>query len=200
VLQMSLAPAASVTRVSAVLAARPAGGTAVAGASQNTKGYVEKKTKKFQAPTEPRLGECGARTKAGSASAAKSDTKKLIDSRRIASECESGLLPAEPAGAEAKELAVSGGIQKLWGTLLPLLGVLPAKPGEYPGIFRIEPGPTDHEATIFIDIPNQPYEAGETPGMERVVTLRVKLDHDYRLLGDRYYCVDCETPTSEVCH
>jgi hypothetical protein len=161
---------------------------------------VEKKTKKFQAPIEPGVGECGVGTHRGTKSEVKSDAKKLIDSRRIANESESGLLPAEPAGAEAKELAVDGGIQKLWGTLLPLLGVLPATPGEYPGIFRVEPGPTDHEATIFIDIPNEPYEVGATPDMERVVTLRVKLDHDYRLLGDRYYCVDCEAPMREVCH
>jgi len=99
-----------------------------------------------------------------------------------------------------RQLAVSPGLQALWGALLPMVGVRPAKPEEYAGVFKIEPGPSDSEATIYIDVPSRPYERGKNAPMERVVTLNVKLAHDYRLLGDQYYCVDCEAPTTETRH
>ena len=99
-----------------------------------------------------------------------------------------------------RQLAVSPGLQALWGALLPMVGVRPAKPDEYAGVFKIEPGPSDSEATIYIDVPSRPYERGRNAPMERVVTLKVRLDHDYRLLGDQYYCVDCEAPATETRH
>lgn len=109
-------------------------------------------------------------------------------------------LPAGGSAEELRKLALSPGLQSLWGALLPALGVPPSRPGEYPGIFKVESGPGDREATIYIDLPAKPYEHGKPSQMERVVTLNVKLDHDYRLLGDRYYCLDCEVPADESSH
>jgi len=109
-------------------------------------------------------------------------------------------LPSRLNGEELRKLALSPGLQSLWGAILPALGVLPSRPGEYPGIFKVESGPGDGEATIYIDLPDQPYEYGKPSTMDRVVTVNVKLDHDYRLLGGRYYCVDCESPSDEAGH
>ena len=116
--------------------------------------------------------------------------------------------PGEPAsnvpsllqGEDLRKMATSAGLQALWGAVLPLIGVLPSRDGEFPGIFKVESGPGDDEATIYIDVPGKPYEYGKTSPMERVLTLNVKLAHDYRQLGDRYYCIDCETPADETRH
>lgn len=109
-----------------------------------------------------------------------------------------------PRGRELREelraLAATSGVQALWRTLLPLVGALPARLGEYPGIFQVEPGPAPDEATIYVDIPDQPYVDGEPADMARVLALTVRLAHDYRRLGHRYYCVDCERPSEERAH
>jgi hypothetical protein len=102
--------------------------------------------------------------------------------------------------AQLQDVSVSRGVQALWQAVLPILGMLPSRPGEYPGMFRVEPGPGSEEATIYIDIPAEDYERGKKPRMERVVALTVRLSHDYRLFGDQYYCVDCEQPQDEARH
>jgi len=96
---------------------------------------------------------------------------------------------------QLQDAAVSRGVQALWQAVLPLVGILPSRPGEYAGVFKVEPGPGDDEATVYLDIPSDRYERGKKPRMERVVALTVKLSHDYRLLGENYYCVDCEAVT-----
>jgi hypothetical protein len=96
---------------------------------------------------------------------------------------------------QLQQAAVSEGVQALWQAVLPLVGILPSRPNEYAGVFKVEPGPGDDEATVYIDIPTDGYEPGKKPSMERVVALTVKLSHDYRLLGDQYYCVECEPMT-----
>ena len=107
---------------------------------------------------------------------------------------------AASPGEILRKLAAGAGIQALWSSVLPLVGVKPAAPDEFPGIFQVESGPGENEAVVHIDIPSAPYEPGEPPAMERVVTLSVKLDHDFRKLGDRYYCVDCEPAENETRH
>ena len=101
---------------------------------------------------------------------------------------------------DPRALALSAGLQSLWKRLLPLLGVMPSRAGEYPGIFKVEAGAGPGEARVHIELPDRPYEPGCTFEMERVVTLAIKLEHDHRLLGDRYYCVDCETPAGDTRH
>ena len=108
--------------------------------------------------------------------------------------------PVNPDPERLRQMATTPVLQALWAAVLPLVGVLPARPHEYPGVFKVEPGPGTDEATIFVDIPNEKYEPGKPPRMERVISLTVKLAHDYRLLGDRYYCVDCEVPEGETRH
>lgn len=109
-------------------------------------------------------------------------------------------MPAAPSGEPLRRLSAGHGIQALWATLLPLLGVGPATPGEFPGVFQVEPVPGRDEAMIHIDIPSKPYEKGKSPAMDRVVTLTVRMEHDFRKLGNRYYCIDCETPNDETRH
>jgi hypothetical protein len=99
-----------------------------------------------------------------------------------------------------KELALGRGIQALWAALLPMVGVRASRPGEFPGVFQVEPGTRPHEALVHIDVPHAPYVAGEKPEMGRVVSLSVTLAHDFRRLGDRYYCIDCEAPADETRH
>ncbi|RMF19733.1 MAG: hypothetical protein D6760_12785 [Deltaproteobacteria bacterium] len=118
----------------------------------------------------------------------------------LAERDEAALDPVNPDPEQLQRLATAPALQALWTAVLPLVGVLPSRPGEFPGVFKVEPGPEKNEATIFIDIPNEKYEPGKPPQMERVVALTVKLAHDYRLLGDRYYCVDCEIPAHETRH
>ena len=101
---------------------------------------------------------------------------------------------------ELKQVAVTRGLQALWQAVLPLVGILPAKPGEFPGVFQVEAGPGRDEATVYLDIPTTGYEDGKTPKMERVVALNIRLTHDYRLLGDQYFCVDCEPAHDETRH
>jgi hypothetical protein len=107
--------------------------------------------------------------------------------------------PADSTEAR-KRLALGRGIQSLWAALLPVVGVRASRVGEFPGVFQVEPGAHPHEALIHIDIPNAPYAAGEKPTMGRVVSLSVTLAHDFRRLGDRYYCIDCEAPADETRH
>ena len=112
--------------------------------------------------------------------------------------------PSEPSTEELTEqlrkLATSAGVQALWKTVLPMIGVLPSRPGEYAGMVKVEPVPGKPEATIYIDVPDAPYQAGEESSMDRVLALNVRLEHDYRKLGERHYCVDCEAPDSETRH
>jgi hypothetical protein len=122
------------------------------------------------------------------------------DSSR-ASEEKSAVVPRRPeVQRELRALASSPGVQALWKSVLPLLGVLPARAGEYPGIFQVEAGPAADEATVYVDIPDGPYVDGEPSDMARVLALTVRLAHDYRRLGHRYYCVDCERPSDEHAH
>lgn len=110
-------------------------------------------------------------------------------------------LPAKPVGMDLmKELALGGGLQALWAAVLPMIGVRSSRANEFPGVFQVEPGPTPNEALVHVDIPIERYEPGKQPKMDRVVSLSVKLAHDFRRLGDRYYCIDCETPTDETRH
>jgi hypothetical protein len=106
---------------------------------------------------------------------------------------------ADPAEA-MKQLALGRGIQSLWAALLPMIGVRASRAGEFPGVFQVEAGPRPHEALVHIDVPDAPYVAGEKPKMGRVVSLSVTLAHDFRRLGDKYYCVDCEIPADETRH
>jgi len=118
------------------------------------------------------------------------------------------LAPDERADSElsadsveaTKILQLSPGLQSLWAVVLPLVGVRASRPGEYPGYFQVEQGTTPDEALVHIDIPNAAYEEGAKPSMRRVVSLSVKLAHDFRRLGDRYYCIDCEVPADETRH
>jgi len=103
--------------------------------------------------------------------------------------------------AEAmKQLAMGPGIQSLWSAVLPMVGVQASRAGEFPGVFQVEPGTRPHEALVHIDIPDAPYVPGEKPKLGRVVSLSVTLAHDFRRLGDKYYCVDCEVPADETRH
>ncbi|MFP6599381.1 MAG: hypothetical protein VB852_02950 [Deltaproteobacteria bacterium] len=103
------------------------------------------------------------------------------------------------AKADPRALVLGAGLQSLWKQLLPLLGVVAARTGEYPGIFKVEDG-GDGRAVVHIELTDRPYEPGSPSGMERVLTLAIKLEHDHRLLGDRYYCVDCEVPAGDTKH
>ena len=44
------------------------------------------------------------------------------------------------AKADPRALVLGAGLQSLWKQLLPLLGVVAARIGEYPGIFKVEDG------------------------------------------------------------
>jgi len=101
---------------------------------------------------------------------------------------------------QLQEVSVSPGLQALWQAVLPMVGILPSRPGEFAGVFKVEPGPGEHEATVYLDIPSDEYAPGRDPRMERVVALTVRLSHDYRLLGEHYYCVDCDPSHDEVRH
>lgn len=112
-----------------------------------------------------------------------------------------GEVEQTPDSAEVmKKLAISRGLQSLWAAVLPMVGVRASRAGEFPGVFQVEPGARPHEALVHIDIPNSPYVAGEKPTMGRVISLSVTLAHDFRRLGDRYYCIDCEAPADETRH
>lgn len=100
---------------------------------------------------------------------------------------------------EAREFALSPHIQELWRQIFSLVGVPASSPEEFPGLFRVTPGMQEGEAMVHIDVPSEPYLDGEPPRMQRIVTLTVKMDHDYRRLGDEYYCIDC-VPTNETRH
>ncbi len=99
----------------------------------------------------------------------------------------------------ARDFALNEHVQALWHQIFPLVGVPASRPGEKAGIFKVTPGFNPGEALVHIDVPAEAYVDGEPPKMDRIVTLTVKLDHDYRLLGDEYYCIDC-LPTNETHH
>jgi hypothetical protein len=101
---------------------------------------------------------------------------------------------------QLQEVSVSPGLQALWQAVLPMVGILPSRPGEFAGVFKVEAGPRPDEATVYIDIPSDEYAPGRDPRMERVIALSVRLSHDYRLLGEHYYCVDCDPAHDEVRH
>lgn len=101
---------------------------------------------------------------------------------------------------QLQEVSVSPGLQALWQAVLPMVGILPSQPGEFAGVFKVEAGPGRDEATIYLDIPSDEYTPGHDPRMERVIALTVRLSHDYRLLGEHYYCVDCDPPNDEARH
>ncbi len=113
-------------------------------------------------------------------------------------------IPSTAAVDESAEtlvsLALSPGVQTLWAALLPLVGVRASGAGEFPGYFQVEAGTTPNEALVHIDIPSAAYDTDAKPLMNRVVSLSVKLAHDFRRLGDQYYCVDCEVPDGETRH
>lgn len=111
-----------------------------------------------------------------------------------------GQEPLADQAAATKALQMSPGLQRLWAAVLPIVGVRPSRMGEFPGHFQVEQGAAPDEALIHIDIPSEPYGADTKPAMARVVSLSVKLAHDFRRLGDRYYCIDCEVPTDETRH
>jgi hypothetical protein len=111
-----------------------------------------------------------------------------------------GSLPAVSELSDAQSLAMSPGFQALWNALLPLEGAHPSRPGEFPGVFKVEPGEEDNEALVYLDVPAKAYRRGQRGDMARVLALSVKLSHDYRRLGDQYYCIDCESPSKETRH
>jgi len=113
---------------------------------------------------------------------------------------DSEVMEAADSAEMMKKLALGRGIQSLWAALLPMVGVRPSRAGEFPGVFQVEPGARPHEALVHIDIPDAAYVAGQKPTMGRVVSLSVTLAHDFRRLGDRYYCIDCEAPADETRH
>ena len=106
----------------------------------------------------------------------------------------------EPSSPSKYELANGPGVQALWHAVLPLVGARAAAADERAGLIRVEEGPDAGEATVYVDIPTEPYDEDAEPPMNRVLALSVKLAHDYRKLGDHYYCIDCETPSSETRH
>lgn len=137
------------------------------------------------------------------------NTKSTSGEQRSTTEAGEGAAPMRldaseeqpPDSADVmKELALGRGLQSLWAAVLPMVGVRASRAGEFPGVFQVEPGSGPHEALVHIDIPNAPYAAGEKPTMGRVVSLSVTLAHDFRRLGDRYYCIDCEAPAEETRH
>ena len=111
-----------------------------------------------------------------------------------------GSLPAVSALSDAQALAMSPGVQALWNALLPLVGAHPSRPGEFPGVFKVEPGEEDNEALVYLDVPAKSYQRGQRGDMARVLALSVKLTHDYRRMGEQYYCIDCESPSKETRH
>jgi hypothetical protein len=113
---------------------------------------------------------------------------------------EQAALPAVSELSEAQALAMSPGLQALFNAVLPLIGANPSRPGEFPGVFKVEPGEEEDEALVFLDVPANAYRRGQRGDMARVLALSVKLAHDYRKLGDQYYCIDCETPGEETRH
>jgi hypothetical protein len=109
---------------------------------------------------------------------------------RSATEAREGTAPMRLDASEEQTPESAEGMKK----------VRASRAGEFPGVFQVEPGAGPHEALVHIDIPNAPYVAGEKPTMGRVVSLSVTLAHDFRRLGDRYYCIDCEAPAEETRH
>jgi len=84
--------------------------------------------------------------------------------------------------------------------LLSSVGMMQSTIQEFPGLVRVLQGPGADEATVQIDMGSKPYVAGDKPSLQRIVTLNVRLDHDYRLLGSGYYCIDCDLPQSDTVH
>lgn len=147
--------------------------------------------KKSDKPTKP--DNCGA-------SAEQHEDSMALSAYAGALGFEDEVLSGDEHEADPRAIVLQPGIQALWNAVLPMIGARRSRPGEYPGLFKVESGPGEGEATIYLDIPAEPYRAGEPAAMDRVLALRVKLDHDYRMLGGRYYCIDCEVPSGETRH
>jgi hypothetical protein len=131
-------------------------------------------------------------TEVGSALTVGHDTTSTED--------DSDLSPELARVEDLRRIALSPQIQALWNAVLPLVGVLPSRPGEFAGMFKVEPVAGKPEATVYIDVPERGYERGVASTMDRVLVLNVRLDHDYRRLGDQHYCVDCEIPDNDTRH
>jgi len=144
---------------------------------------LEDEAKELSKPADPEAGDGGATPRIQGLARLDSGVEREVDSSEV-----------------MKQLAMGGGVQSLWAAVLPMVGVRASRAGEFPGVFQVEPGPSPQEALVHIDIPTAPYVAGEKPTMGRVVSLSVKLAHDFRRLGDRYYCIDCEVPADETQH
>ncbi len=91
-------------------------------------------------------------------------------------------------------------LNAVWETLLPILGVQAMTPGEAPAGLRLERGPDPGEATLFLEMRDPGSDQEPKTPAPRVLGISVKLGHDYRRLGDRYYCVDCEHHSDETRH
>lgn len=96
--------------------------------------------------------------------------------------------------------AAAAGLTAFFDALLPIVGVPPSTVKEFPGLVRIVPGPGADEATLHIDMAAGPCAATDKPSLDRIVTLSVRFDHDYRLLGSGYYCIDCDLPENDTVH
>lgn len=84
--------------------------------------------------------------------------------------------------------------------LLGMVGMMQSTVKEFPGLVRLVAGPDEDEVTLHIDMAPKPYAVGDEPSLQRIVTLSVRLDHDYRLLGNGYYCIDCDLPQNDTVH
>lgn len=162
-----------------------------------------------QAQAQARAGERPrAQDEAGEQNPAQFEAHHSSDGRNLPArreshsqtESEKQLSPELELVEKMRAVATSPQLQAFWKALLPHLGVLPSQSGEFPGMFRVESEPGESEATVYIDIPNRPYERGVPSELDRVLALKISLDHDFRRLGDRHYCVDCEVPGSETRH
>ena len=136
---------------------------------------------------------------AGIPAGTRTETLGAVDGP-AAGEADAGLPAKSGERFDPRKLALNPALQSLWKNIFPLIGVLPARPGEYPGIVKVEPGLEAGEATVHIELPEKPYQPGKPSDMNRVVTLSVKLAHDHRRLGGRYYCIDCDIPENETRH
>ncbi len=116
-----------------------------------------------------------------------------------AGEISSAPVPSDGAATE-RELALSPQMQAFWTSVFEQVELPRTHSGERPGLFTVTPGSQEGEALVHIDVPREDYVEGQPPRMERIVTLSIQLDHDHRLFGDQYYCVDCDTPDSDTVH
>ena len=124
----------------------------------------------------------------------------VVSHEETAGKDDSDLTPELARMEDLRRIALSPQIQALWSAVLPLVGARPSRPGEFAGMFKVEPVPGKPEATVYIDVPDHAYERGVPSDTDRVLALNVRLDHDYRKLGDQHYCIDCQVPDNETRH